>query len=462
MKLVRRAGAGALLVAMAPVQHAAGQAWQQYATAEEAGFSSAALERIRARGDSLRSAAVFVVYRGKVLAAWGDVARKLELHSMRKSITSALYGISVADGRIDLRTTLAELGIDDTTRLTSTERAATVGDLIAARSGVYLPAAYAGSDQDSTRPARGRHAPGTNWFYNNWDFNVAETIYRMRAGRTVYDAFGERIAAPLGMEDFSVSDGFLVFEPSRSRYPAHTWRMSARDLARFGQMFVQRGEWNGRQVVPASWVDESTSPHSDLGNGRGYGYMWWTYAKDSFGERYGVLNQYAAYAASGTGGHAIVVVPGAELVVVHRSDTDHNRNVPGGAVWALVQALLDARTGSASANPRLMPVEPVPFTSQLPPLAMPVPQPVSAAELASLVGEYDFGQPAPVRISAFEGRPFVFLPGEGEAEMIRVADGRYTIRVVQGVTIDVERDASTRVERLTLRMGPRTIVANRK
>lgn len=437
------------------------QAWQQYASPEEAGFSSAMLERTRQIGDSLRSGGAFIVYRGHVLAAWGDVGRKLELHSVRKSLASAMIGLAVADRRIDLGATLASLSIDDTTRLTSTEKRATVRDLISARSGVYLPAAYAPADQDSTRPPRGAHAPGTHWFYNNWDFNVAELVFEQRTGTSLYESFAERIARPIGMEDFQSSDGFLVYEPGASLHAAHTWRMSARDLARFGQLFLQRGRWNGRQVLPEAWVTESTRPHSDLGNGRGYGYMWWTYAAGSYGPRAPTLARYASYAASGSGGQAIIVVPEAELVVVHRGDTDHNRYFPGGGVWGLVEQVLAARTGEPRPAPRLVELSPLPYESQLPPMVRPAVLPMSAGEVDALVGEYDIGQPARVRVTKFLDRPFVFMPGRGDAEMMKVGPGRYTLFVVPGVTIATESDSAGRVSVLNVRMGNTPITARR-
>jgi hypothetical protein len=70
----------------APLAAAPAQAWQQSATPEEAGFSSTLLDRTRRIADSLRSGAAFVVYKGHVLVAWGDVGRKLQLHSVRKSL----------------------------------------------------------------------------------------------------------------------------------------------------------------------------------------------------------------------------------------------------------------------------------------------------------------------------------------------------------------------------------------
>src|SRR6185436_17845931 len=114
---------------------------------------------------------------------------------------------------------------------------------------------------------------------------------------------------------------------------------------------------------------------------------------------------------------AIIVVPEADLVVIHRGDTDHNRNFSGGRVWALVDAVLAAKTGEAKSNPALVPLTPVPFVSQLPPLAEPVVLPMSDDELNSLVGEYEIGQPQRVRVTKFRGKALVFMPGRGDAEM---------------------------------------------
>jgi hypothetical protein len=104
------------------------------------------------------------------------VERPFEAHSVRKSLVSGLYGVAVARGEIDLDASLATFAIDDQTPLTATERSATIRQVISAMSGVYLPAAYAPASQDR-RPERGTHSPGTHWFYNNWDFNVAGVIY---------------------------------------------------------------------------------------------------------------------------------------------------------------------------------------------------------------------------------------------------------------------------------------------
>ena len=115
--------------------------WMQYAKPEDAGFSAQSLEQARHYADSVRSGAVMVVYRGVALAAWGDVARELELHSVRKSLVSALFGLAADRGAVSLDRTLREAGIDDRTPLTAVEQTARIRDLLAARSGVYLPSA---------------------------------------------------------------------------------------------------------------------------------------------------------------------------------------------------------------------------------------------------------------------------------------------------------------------------------
>ncbi len=462
MRRIRRAAfiaAASLAAAAAPVfaQHP----WSQYSTPEEAGFSSAALDSIRRVADSLRTGAVVIVYRGNVLAAWGDVNRKLQLHSVRKSLTSSLYGIAVGAGRINLEESLDALGIDDTTKLTAAEKTARIRDIIAARSGVYLPAAYAPSDQDSTRPPRGSHARDTFWFYNNWDFNTAETIYQMKTGQSVYDGFDRLIARPIGMEDFTTGDGFLAWEPGLSRFPAHTWRMSARDLARFGQLYLQKGKWKGKQVVPADWVALSTAPASDFGEGRGYGYMWWTYAAGSYGDRYPSLQRYASFAGTGTGGQAVIVVPDADIVVVQRGDTDHGRNISGARAWAIVDAVLAARRGTAVANPSLVPVSPVPFASQLPPVVAPTVLPSSQSEVAAMVGEYEMGAPTRMRIYLFMGRLFAYLPGQGEAELFRTGEWQYTVKVTEGVTSLAERNELGKVTAIVITIGGRRFVGRR-
>jgi CubicO group peptidase (beta-lactamase class C family) len=297
------------------------QSWQRVDPAS-VGWAAEDLKVAQEYAASLRPTAVMVVQDGKVIAGWGDVSRKVNVASVRKSLLSALYGIAVAEKRISLASTLAELDIDDEPpALTAAEKQATVRDLLMARSGVYHPAAYETGDMRQKRPERGSHLPGSFWYYNNWDFNALGTIYKRATGEDIFQSFVQRIAKPIGMEDFSASDGHYVAERS-SLHPAYPFRLSARDAARFGLLFLNGGRWNGRQVVPEAWVRESTSAHSQTDRGHlGYGYLWWTLNPDVFGE--------GAAFASGFGGQAIALIPSKRLVVAQIVDRRENVRTSG-------------------------------------------------------------------------------------------------------------------------------------
>jgi CubicO group peptidase (beta-lactamase class C family) len=134
--------------------------WQD-ADAPAAAWADAASREVEAYGRSQRPTAVMIVEGDRVIARWGDVGRRVNVHSVRKSLLSALYGIAIAEGRISLFSTLAQLGIDDKPpSLTQAEKQATVRDLLMARSGIYHPAAYETADIRRKRPARGSLRPG--------------------------------------------------------------------------------------------------------------------------------------------------------------------------------------------------------------------------------------------------------------------------------------------------------------
>jgi CubicO group peptidase (beta-lactamase class C family) len=112
--------------------------------------------------------------------------------------------------------------------------------------------------------------------------------------------------------------------------------MSARDLARFALLYLHRGAWNGRQIVPADWVDESTRPYSTTPTGPGYGFLWWTAAE------HGVLPK-GSFFAWGNGGQFAFVVPAYDLVVVNRVDRDEHLPSPKlREVTRLLQLIFEA------------------------------------------------------------------------------------------------------------------------
>ncbi len=437
------------------------QPLMSYADPRETGFDPVKLDAAREFADTNRAAAVVALHKGRVVAAWGAVERPLMAHSVRKSLAGALYGIAVDEKKLSLSDSLASLGIDDLAGLSAAEKAATFGDLIASRSGVFHPAAYADTGQDKGRPARGSHAPGTFWFYNNWDFNAAEAIYERRTGDDLYSAFDRRIARAIGMQDFDPVAQLEVLEPGQSQYPAHTFRISARDLARFGQLYLQEGRWGTQQVVPAAWIRESFRSHSAPGDKMGYGYLWWTYEPGALGASYPVLDTMAVYLARGTGGQTVFVIPQAEMVVVHRADTDNGRSVAGPAIWQLVERLVSARSGSSSANPALVPMTSTPLASNVPAPAAPVIVALDNSDRRRVVGTYEVAPGAVARVFEHERRLFMSIPGQGEAELFATGPLTFSVKVQAGVSVVFQADPSGSVTGVTVTLGRQTIVARR-
>src|ERR1044071_4229404 len=188
-----------------------GSQWSKATPGQKAGWSRPALKKAREYSDSIHSSSVMVVQNGIVIDEWGDVDKKISSYSVRKSLISALFGMYAQEGVIDPNETLAQLGIDDKPdRLTPSERQARVVDLLRARSGVYHPVDFESKAQIAERPARGSHAPGTFWFYNNWDFNALGTIFETKTGRPMGETFYDRIAKPIGMQDFQPGDVYYL------------------------------------------------------------------------------------------------------------------------------------------------------------------------------------------------------------------------------------------------------------
>lgn len=324
-----------------------GESWAYAKDADDYGYSQAQLEKAKAYSESINTAAVIIVKGGKILYEWGEVEKKFNTHSIRKSFLSALYGNYVRDGIIDLDQTMEALGIEDDPPLSEEEKKATIRDCLKTRSGVYHPALYESAGMKALKPERHTEKAGTHWYYNNWDFNVAGTIFSQLTGKGIYEAIKTEIADPIGMKNFLVEDGNYV-SGEESIHKAYPFRINARDLARFGLLMLRKGQWNGKQLIPEEWVEESTSYHSDatLYSCDGYGYMWWV-VKDhnKFPHLPGVTLKEGTYSARGAGGHYVLIIPDHDMVIVHRVNTDLRDNrVSKEEFGKLVGLILEGKT----------------------------------------------------------------------------------------------------------------------
>jgi hypothetical protein len=150
------------------------------------------------------------------------------------------------------------------------------------------------------------HEPGTHWIYNTPSTYLLSCIVHRITGGRMLDYLTPRLFEPLGIEN-------PTWEQSEQGVDRGGWGLSItiEDLAVFGQFLLQRGQWQGKQVVPAAWIDDATAAHADNGNRpdasiesqQGYGYQFWR-------------SRHGAYRGDGAFGQLVVVMPDQDAVFV--------------------------------------------------------------------------------------------------------------------------------------------------
>ena len=287
------------------------------------GLRSETVAGVDAYVRTLDTTALMIVRHGRLVYEYGDIKRLSYLASARKSVLSMLYGPYVASGKIQLETTVKELGMSDVGGLLPSEERARVVDLITARSGVYHPAANSG-DLLAFAPKRGAKAPGTWWLYSNWDFNAAGAAFERMTGLNIYDALRDDLAIPLGFQDFDRRRQQKSGDLTRSQYPAYHLMLSTRDMARLGLLMLNEGKWSERQLIPVDWVRRTTAVQTPLAEMQppfgavfspmAYGFMWWVWDTPFATGPY-----QGAYTAAGAFGQYITVLPALDMVVAHKT-----------------------------------------------------------------------------------------------------------------------------------------------
>jgi CubicO group peptidase (beta-lactamase class C family) len=207
--------------------------------------------------------------------------------SVAKSYLSALFGILLQEGAID---SLDDPVVKYAPKLAgSAYDRATIRNVLNMASGVTFDEDYLDPKSDINRMGRvialggelddfaaslqdSFAPPGETWQYVSIDTHVLGMVIRGATGRSVADLLTEKILQPLGLE----RDGYYVTDGAGVAFVLGGLNFTTRDFARFGQMILQDGELNGRQVVPADWIFEATQPSAPTAQGKiGYGYQWW-------------------------------------------------------------------------------------------------------------------------------------------------------------------------------------------
>jgi CubicO group peptidase (beta-lactamase class C family) len=144
--------------------------------------------------------------------------------------------------------------------------------------------------------------PGVKWLYSGGTTALLGHLISKGAGMPLLDFAREKLFSPLGIEKVEWTLGL-----NGEAAAASGLRMRPTDLARIGQLLLQQGEWNGRNIVPAKWIAESLISRADSYEGLQYGYQWYLIKR-----RDGTLS----YMGIGYGGQRLVVTPALELAYV--------------------------------------------------------------------------------------------------------------------------------------------------
>ncbi len=133
--------------------------------------------------------------------------------------------------------------------------------------------------------------PGEGWHYVSIDTHVIGMVVRGATGQSIPELLEQKVLIPMGME----AAPYYVTDGHGAAFVLGGLNVTTRDYARFGQMYLQGGAWNGQQIVPADWVAASTVPTAPTADGAiKYGYQWWIPADAPEGEYLarGVYGQY--------------------------------------------------------------------------------------------------------------------------------------------------------------------------
>ncbi len=273
-----------------------------------------------------RTRAIVVVQDGQIVAeryapGFGETTR-FSGWSMTKSVLSALVGVLVGEGRLSLR----DAELMPAWRRPDPRAAIALEDLLRMRSGLRFSEDYANltsdviemlfNQDDAAAYAASRPLiapPGTEWSYSSGTTNILSAIVRRTVGEKDYPSWPRRaLFAPLRMTS-------ALMEPDASgTFVASSFMLAtARDWARFGQLYLQDGVWNGQRLLPEGWVSFSTTPTPESPDGI-YGAHWWLGLKPELGGGTPAAARLPrdAFFAVGHEAQVLTVIPSRRLVVV--------------------------------------------------------------------------------------------------------------------------------------------------
>jgi CubicO group peptidase (beta-lactamase class C family) len=379
------------------------------ATPESQGIASAGLQALVDEIDAkqLGLHSLMVVRHGQVVAeGWWTPYAANEPHmlfSLSKSFTSTAIGLLQQEGRLNIHDKLVSFFPEDVPADASENlRNMRLRDLLMMATGQEKADvdAIAAAAPDGTTPriflaAPVKQKPGTLFYYNSPGSVMLAAVAQKVTGQTVRDYLVPRLFEPLGIPapDWDQT-------PQGVTVGASGLHIRTEDIAKFGQLLLQRGEWQGRRLIPAEWVDLATSRQVSNGSApdgdwdQGYGFQFWRCVP-------------GFYRADGAFGQFCFVMPQYDTVVAITAGTKDTAGVMK-LFWA--RFLPELRAAALPENPAAQAA----LRERLAGLALPVVAGASSSPLAATVAH----------------RGFVFAANDAKLESIQLAtaaDGTVTL-----------------------------------
>lgn len=258
-------------------------------------------------------------------------ASRANIKSASKSVISALVGIAIARGDIDsTNQSISELLRAETRGLDSAKRAITVSHLLSMRAGLQSTSfdQYGSWVTSRNWVANALRRPmvapaGGEMIYSTGSTHLLSAILTRASGTSTLGYARRHLFQPLGIELRPWQR-----DPQGIYFGGNDMYLTPREMLKIGQLYLEGGVYQGRQIVPKAWIDSSwTERTSSPWNGHRYGYGWWTRTAQLHTVRF----------AWGYGGQFIFVVPELQLVVVTTSDSETRRD--GSHTWTLHRLL---------------------------------------------------------------------------------------------------------------------------
>jgi CubicO group peptidase (beta-lactamase class C family) len=299
-------------------------------TPESMGVTSSALldfvNEVEASDNELHS---FMLLRhGQVIAEgwWAPYAagHPHTLFSLTKSFTSTAVGLAIAEGRLSIEDPVLGFFPEDAPKRPSKNlRAMRVRHLLSMSTGHLADSTEKAVTNRQGNWVKGffsmpvKHAPGAPFVYNSAASHVLSAIVQKVSGIPIKEYLTPRLFEPLGIEG-------MRWETDPRGINTGGWGLSLKteDIARFGQMYLQKGVWEGQRILPEPWVERATSkqvrndldPESPFDWKQGYGFQFWRC-------------QYNAYRADGAFGQFCIVMPDQDAVLAITSGVANMQSV---------------------------------------------------------------------------------------------------------------------------------------